>query len=341
MVGGSPHGRPAGEIATQPLTWLIDMGNSAPLVSILIPCHNAEKYVGAAVQSALNQTWTNREIVVVNDGSTDHSAEVLEPFRAKGLKIIHQENRGQCAAANRAFAESTGDYVKFFDADDLLDLKTVELQMGRLAGSQTAVASAEWGRFFDDDLATFILNPQNVWKDMDPLDWLVESWMDAWPMMQCALWLIPRAVLDRSGLWDTRLSLFNDFEFFARVLCHAGEIRFTPGARLCYRSGLCRSASSDKSRLAVESACLALTLGTDHLLSRRRDERAKLACANMLQDFVYTYYPEHPDLRRRLTKKMQELGGSDLPPTGPPRFRKLTKVLGWKMARRVQRLAGH
>src|ERR1700733_5063516 len=101
----------------------------APLVSILMPCYNAEKYVAAAVQSALDQTWPNKEIIVVNDGSTDGSAEILEPYRNKGVKVFHQENRGQCAAANGAFRKSTGQFIKFFDADDLLEPETVRLQM--------------------------------------------------------------------------------------------------------------------------------------------------------------------------------------------------------------------
>jgi glycosyltransferase involved in cell wall biosynthesis len=312
-----------------------------PLVSILIPCYNAERYVVAAVQSALDQTWPAKEIVVVDDGSTDRSGAILDSFRAKGVKVIHQDNRGQCAAANRAFQESHGDYIKFFDADDLLEPRTVELQMGRLAADTTAVASGEWGRFYGDDLSTFRLNPQSVWRDMDALDWLVEAWVDARPMMQCALFLIPRPVLERSGLWDERLSLINDFEFFARVLCHASEVRFTPGARLYYRSGLRGSLSGRKRRAAVESAFHSLMDGTAHLLLRRQDDRARLACANVLQDFIYAYYPEHRDLRKKMEEKIVELGGSTLPPSGPPRFERLRKLVGWKLARRVQRWAGH
>ncbi len=81
--------------------------------------------------------------------------------------------------------------------------------------------------------------------------------------------------------------------------------------------------------------------GTSHLLARRQDTQAKLACANVLQDFVYTYYPEHGDLRKKMAERIAELGGSDLPPSGPPRFERLSKVVGWKVARRVQRWAGH
>ena len=148
---------------------------SGQLVSILIPCYNAAPYISAALDSALAQTWLEKEIIAVNDGSTDGSGEILESYRSRGVRIIHQENKGQCAAANHAFEECSGDYIKFFDADDLLAPRTVELQMERVAGSTTAVASCEWGRFYGNDLSTFELEPQPVWKDMDPIEWLVES----------------------------------------------------------------------------------------------------------------------------------------------------------------------
>ena len=308
-----------------------------PLVSICIPCHNAAPYIGAALDSVLAQTWKNLEIIVVNDGSTDGSAEVLEQYRERGVRVIHQENRGQCAAANKAFAESTGDYIKFFDADDLLSPEMIEKQMGRLAGRTDAVASSEWGRFHGD-LSTFKSNPQSVWCDMESTEWLVEAWHYARPMMQCALWLIPRPILVQCGGWDEDLSLINDFEFFARVLCHSKEVLFTSGAVLYYRSGISGSLSGQKSRKSIESQYHSLLRGTGHLLARREDPAAKLSSANMLQDFIYTYYPDHAELREKLAQRVQELGGSDLVPDGPPRFLKLQRLLGWKAAKRIQKL---
>ncbi len=308
-----------------------------PLVSICIPCHNAAPYVGQALDSVLSQTWPDLEIIVVNDGSTDGSVEVLAQYEPKGVRVIHQGNQGQCAAANRALAEASGDYVKFFDADDLLSPDFIELQMRRLAGRTDAIASAEWGRFINDDLTSFRTNPQSVWRDMGSTDWLVEAWRDARPMMQCALWLIPRQILEKSGGWDEELSLINDFEFFARVLCHSKEVLFTPGATLYYRSGISGSLSGQKSRKAVESAFRSLMRGTSHLLEMRDDTDARRSCANALQDFVFGFYPDHGDLRREAESRVRELGGSDLKPDGPPPFQQLKKVIGWKAARRLER----
>ena len=313
--------------------------NRKPLVSVCIPCHNAASYIGAALDSVLAQTWKHLEIIVVNDGSTDGSAEVLERYKERGVRVINQENRGQCAAANRALVESTGDYIKFFDADDLLSQEMIEKQIERLAGRTDAIASSEWGRFHGE-LSTYRSNNQSVWRDMEPTEWLVEAWKDARPMMQCALWMIPRPILEKSGGWDEELSLINDFEFFARVLCHAREVLFTPGAVLYYRSGLSGSLSRQKSRKAIESQYHSLLRGTAHLLARRQDPAAKLSCANVLQDFIYTYYPDHADLRAKLALRVLELGGSDLSPDGPPRFHQLRRFFGWKSARRIQRVLG-
>lgn len=315
---------------------------NGPLVSICMPCHNAGKYVAEALDSVLAQTYPNIEVVVVNDGSQDKSAEVLESYRGRGVKVIHQKNRGQCAAANRAFAEARGDYIKFFDADDILSPDFVEAQMSRLVGRHDTIATARWGRFYNDDIGTFQLNEntQHVWKDMEPTDWLVESWKNARPMMQCALFLIPRPVLQKTGLWNERLSLINDFEFFARVLCGASELLFCPNATLYYRSGMQGSLSAQKSRKARESECESLLLGTSHLLAKRQDARARRACANVCQHMIYDLYPQYSDLAAELARRVRECGGADIEPSGGWYFNKLRPILGWKLARRLQRAIG-
>lgn len=314
---------------------------SDPLVSVCMPCHNAGRYVAEALDSVLAQTYPNIEVIVVNDGSKDNSAEVLENYRAKGVTVIHQANRGQCAAANRAFAESRGEYIKFFDADDILSPGFIEAQMKRLHGRTDAVASARWGRFYNDDLSTFRLNPEAVWRDMKPEDWLVESWIDARAMMQCALWLIPRLLLERTGLWDERLSLINDFEFFARVLCGAEEVLFCEDATLHYRSGIAGSLSAQKSRKARESECESVLKGTSYLLAKRSDPRARQVCANTCQYLAYDLYPHHKDLRRLLEKRVKECGVSaTIQPAGGRYFNLLRPVIGWRLARRLQRMFG-
>jgi len=316
----------------------VNSGN--PLVSVCMPCYNAEKYVGEAIESVLKQTYKNIELIVVNDGSTDRSGEILERYKARGVKVFEQENRGQCAAANRAFSEARGEYVKFFDADDILSPRFIEAQVERLAGREDAVASARWGRFYDDDLKTFRLNPEPVWRDMESTQWLVEALQKAQPMQQCGLWLIPRTVLKQAGGWNEKLSLINDFEFFCRILASVRTVLFCEDSTLFYRSGISGSLSTQKSSRARESECESLLLGTGHILRKRQDAEARLACANVCQHLIYDLYPRHPDLRARLQTRIEECGGAKIDPSGGRYFQMLNPWIGWKLARRVQRAAG-
>jgi glycosyltransferase involved in cell wall biosynthesis len=93
---------------------------SQPSISVIVTCYNYARYVGRAIESLLAQSYSNREIIVVNDGSTDDSAEVIARYAAQ-IRSIDQNNRGSIAAYNRGFAESSGDVVIFLDADDLLE----------------------------------------------------------------------------------------------------------------------------------------------------------------------------------------------------------------------------
>lgn len=314
------------------------MSGGSPLVSVLVPAYNAEAYVGAAIESVLGQTYRHVEVVVVNDGSTDGTRDVLRRYERAGVRVIDQPNAGQCAAANRAYAASRGALVKFFDADDVLGADHLERQVHVLDGRPGHVAMAEWARFYEAP-EDAVFRPLPAYRDASAAEWLTSEWMHARPMMQCALWLVPRTVLERSGLWDVRLSLINDFEFFTRVMLHGAGVVHAPGARLHYRSGVSGSLSGLRSRGAVESALLSLTLGTGHLLAVDDGPRARAACANLFQDFAYTYYPEHPDLRDRALRRVRELGGSALAPDGPPGFRALRRLIGWRLARRAERLA--
>jgi hypothetical protein len=308
------------------------------LVSVCVPCHNAGPWLAATLEALLAQTWRELEIVVVDDGSDDGSGPLLDGYRSRGVTVVHQEAGGAARARNVALELARGDYIKFFDADDLLSPDLIARQMDRLHGRLDAVASCGWGRFRGDDPAGLQLNPEPVWCDLPADDWLVQAWRWARPMMQPGLFLIPRSLLERCGGWDGRLTLIDDFEFYSRVLCAARDVCFTPEVVVAYRSALVGSLSSRKDRPAMESAQLSLRLGTGHLLARRQDPAARRSCANMLQNFVHEAWadPRCRDLAETLEPEIERLGGSDLPLPGGPRLQRLGRLIGWRPAVRLQ-----
>jgi glycosyltransferase involved in cell wall biosynthesis len=311
-----------------------------PVVSVCIAAYNAGKYITAALDSLADQSYPLLEVVVVNDGSSDNTLQVLQSYTRRPITIIDSNNGGQCAALNKAFRASTGTLVKFMDSDDLISPRFIENQVKRLAGRTDAVASASWGRFYADDLSTFRLNWEKVWCDMKPIDWLVESNAEGPNMMQCALWLIPRNLLDEAGLWDESLSLINDFEFFIRLLLHCREILFTEDAILYYRSGLNNSLSRQTSRKAFESAYRSTTLGIQHMLAFENSERVRKVSADLLQMWKYDFYPRHRDLYEAAEEQIRSLGGSDRRADVGGLTKKLSDVLGWKTAKRIKLILG-
>ena len=306
------------------------------LVSICIPCHNAARYVAQAIDSILAQTWPSIEVIVVDDASTDNSREVLNDYASSRIQIVSAAYGSAAKSRNAALKLAQGDWIKFFDADDLLNRDAVKHQLRRLDGRIDAVASSSWGRFINDDLNTFSPSPQTVWRDMSSTAWLVEAWRDGQPMMQPGIFLIPRPVLERTGGWDENLSLIDDFEFFSRVLCSSTEVLFTPNATLCYRSGLSGSLSRLRSRTAFESAFNSLIKGTGYLLAKRSDKDSRLSCANVMQSFIYDIYPQHLDLVAQMESRIEELGGSDLEMPAGPRMQRLIQVFGWRFAKRLR-----
>ena len=100
-----------------------------PLVSIIVPAYNVEKYIACCLDSILQQTYNNIEIIIVNDGSTDHTLEVALQYQKRDTRItlIDQQNSGVSESRNTALKYAKGDYILFVDADDWIDINTIQI----------------------------------------------------------------------------------------------------------------------------------------------------------------------------------------------------------------------
>ncbi len=103
-----------------------------PLVSIIMPVYNDEHYIGDAIRSVLNQTYKNWELVVVNDGSTDGTQEIIDSFRDSRIRSFVKENEGVCRARNLALSKMRGDFFCFLDSDDMLTPKSINIRINVL-----------------------------------------------------------------------------------------------------------------------------------------------------------------------------------------------------------------
>lgn len=122
---------------------------SQPLVSIIIPCYNGEAFIGRAIQSALDQTYPNCEIIVIDDGSTDSSLDVIKSFGGR-TRWETGENRGGSAARNRGIDLAKGEYIQFLDADDILDENKVSAQLPEVMSGTADVVFCDWNEMSVD-----------------------------------------------------------------------------------------------------------------------------------------------------------------------------------------------
>lgn len=97
------------------------------MISVVIPLYNKEKQIAKTLQTVLNQTYQDFEIVIVNDGSTDGSVDEVKKFLNPRIRLINQKNGGVSAARNRGIEEAKGEYIAFLDADDLWDIDHLEV----------------------------------------------------------------------------------------------------------------------------------------------------------------------------------------------------------------------
>lgn len=308
-----------------------------PLVSICIPAYNSEKYIGATIDCLLKQTYKNIEIIVVDDGSVDGTLPLLQSIKEVRFKYIAQPNKGAAAARNAAYKISTGAFIKFMDADDLLNEACIENQLLKIIEKPDCIASASWGRFYIEDLSDFKLSYEKVWKDLPGIDWLVNSLIDTGAnMMQPGIFLVPRNIIVKAGPWNEALSLIDDFDFMVRVIANSQYVLFCEEAVLKYRSGLINNLSGKKSAKYMESAFNSLQLGINKILEVKNDVYTRLACANTYKRWAYEFYPLHKDFYYKLENEIDKLGGSRVPIIGGKLFIFLTRIVGWKSAKKLK-----
>lgn len=305
--------------------------NAVPLVSIIIPLYNSEKFVAASVQSALDQTWPNKEVIVIDDGSSDGSYTAARHFESGMVQVHTQPNQGSCATRNAGFTYSKGSYIQYLDADDLLSAGKIEEQMKVLqqcpAGS---VASCPWGRFEQKPEDTVFIR-EKVWKDMQPADWLLTAWQGG-GMMQTACWLTPRHLIEQAGPWNESLKQnpIDDGEFFCRVLLQSSGIKYCDSASVYYRTHTGGRVSGFSNRQAVQSVLDTYVSYEEHIKLHVMSPAVIQSLARNYALFMYLYYNRFYDLACMAEQRIKQLGTKKIPPVGGKYFNTGAALIGFK-----------
>jgi glycosyltransferase involved in cell wall biosynthesis len=306
-------------------------------VSILIPAYNAENWIADTLESAIAQTWPHKEIIVVDDGSTDGTVAIARRFEPKGVQVVTQPNQGAAAARNTASSLSRGDYIQWLDADDLLSPDKVAHQMRAAEQVKDGLTlfSSPWAFFqYRPAKAKFIPTP--LCSDLDPTEWLTRKWEGNWHM-QTATWLISRELTEAAGPWDTRLLGDDDGEYFSRVINASNGIRFVPQSRVYYRiTPSSRLSHIGRSNKKMEAQFLGMKLQIEYLRARDDSDRVRAACVNYLQTWLPNFYPNRPDLVQEAQQLAASLGGRLSLPKASWKYAWIEKLFGFAAAKHTQ-----
>lgn len=122
-----------------------------PTISVIVPAYNAEKTILKTIESVLKQTFTDFELIIINDGSNDSTLNIVNSINDDRIKVFSYANSGVCVSRNRGIEQAQGEYISFLDADDLWTTDKLELQLKALQENpQTAIAYS-WTDYIDEN----------------------------------------------------------------------------------------------------------------------------------------------------------------------------------------------
>lgn len=183
-----------------------------PIVSIIIPAYNAQKTILKTISSVRQQTHTDWELIVINDGSTDNTSEIAKSITDSRIQIFDYPNSGVATARNRGIERATGDYIAFLDADDTWTSNKLELQLKALQQNPQASVAYSWTYFLYE--ATGVCSPSeqiyyqgNVYRELLSNNFLCSGSNP----------LIRSAAINSVGFFDSSFPHCADWDYYLRL----------------------------------------------------------------------------------------------------------------------------
>ncbi|MEI0525695.1 glycosyltransferase [Brachyspira murdochii] len=222
---------------------------SNPLISIIIPVYNGENYIKDTINSALNQTYRNIEVIVVDDGSKDDTANIVKSFRDK-ITYIYKNNGGVASALNYAIKEAKGDYISWLSHDDIYYPNKIEEEVNELENIDDKTVIYSGFEFVNEKLELITVFENSYKTEYRRLNNNFYSILLS-DIGGCTL-LIPKEVFSNVGFFNENLLCVQDYDFWFRMFKHGYKVKYIPKVLLQYRIHKKQDSNSKKDLLRNE-----------------------------------------------------------------------------------------
>lgn len=217
--------------------------NHNPLISIIVPIYNTAKYLPRCIDSILNQTYKNLEIILIDDGSTDNSGQLADKYAKndKRIKVVHQKNGGQSTARNTGIQMAKGEYINFIDSDDEIEPNFVE-ELFNLYSPKTSVTVCghQYRRLKENTSKNLYQSPLRPRRKHESKKaYVLQLLAKDGRMYSCNNKLFRTTIIKEHSLtFDQKLNFAEDTKFVLDYLKYAkGEIAYTPKPLYIYNFG--------------------------------------------------------------------------------------------------------
>jgi glycosyltransferase involved in cell wall biosynthesis len=203
---------------------------TTPLVSVVIPVYNCDRYIVQAVESILNQTYSAYEIIVIDDGSQDHTSHVLQPYKNR-IRYVYQDNQGVSVARNHGIELSKGEFVAFLDADDVFLPDKLAVQLAVFMANPTlGIVQSGWRRVNPQGETLMDVEP---WEQVPTLD--LEAWLRWKPFGTMGTLMFRRHDLQAVGGFEPGLTHAEDVDLVLRLSLKGCQSDWLRQPTVCYR----------------------------------------------------------------------------------------------------------
>lgn len=309
-----------------------------PLVSIIIPVYNSEKYIRDTISSCLEQSYGHLEVIVVNDGSQDHSEEIIESFWDNRVRYYKIPNSGPCVARNFGIKMASGDLFQFLDADDILHKDKLKFQVEQYKFyGEDYVYSGVMGNILGKE-KRLEKGFEFYYTNLEVPEYFRRMFANFGKYYTTGMWLVSRKLVEETGEWDSRVLLNNDGEYFSRLILNSDGIIFCPGAIFYYRRDVPGSVSKKNSKKIYESWLYSYNSYVSNF-RRNLDERsARELGRKALSVYYCNSYPFYPDLLQKCKDQIRELGYPSPAAHGGRIFKILSAFIGTENALKLRTL---